>query len=36
MAWLKCKLHPSSLKDADRKALHGLLRAGASSADGAV
>jgi hypothetical protein len=36
MAWLKCNLHQLSLKDAGHKALHGLLSAGASSADGAV
>ena len=36
MAWLKCNLHQLSLKDAVHKALHGLLSAGASSADGAV
>jgi hypothetical protein len=36
MAWLKCNLYQLSLKDADHKALHGLLSAGASSDDGAV
>ena len=36
MAWLKCNLQLLRLKDADHKALHGLLSAGASSADGAV